>query len=214
VDFASPGGQVDNVTDPDGGATLGIAVTAADTSGGAWWYSVNGGTNWYALGSVSDTSARLLAGDGSTRIYFQPLANVYGTVATAITFRAWDRTSGANGALADASVNGDTFAFSTTTDTASLSIAPVADTPSVTNATTSEDTQTTSGLVISRSVVDGAEVTSFKITAVTNGTLYKDDGTTAISSGSFITYAEGQAHAGAGVHSERQLHRAGLDCGQ
>src|SRR5207248_1169110 len=31
VDFASPAGQVDNVTDADGGALLGIAVTAADT---------------------------------------------------------------------------------------------------------------------------------------------------------------------------------------
>ena len=36
VDFASPAGQVDNVTDVDSGALLGIAVTAADTANGIW----------------------------------------------------------------------------------------------------------------------------------------------------------------------------------
>src|SRR5205814_1667 len=39
VDFASPSGQVDNVIDPDSGASLGIAVTAADTTNGTWYYS-------------------------------------------------------------------------------------------------------------------------------------------------------------------------------
>ena len=36
VDFASPAGQVDNVSDVDSGALLGIAVTAADTTNGTW----------------------------------------------------------------------------------------------------------------------------------------------------------------------------------
>ena len=34
VDFASPAGQVDNVTDADSGASLGIAITAANTANG------------------------------------------------------------------------------------------------------------------------------------------------------------------------------------
>ena len=84
-------------------------------------------------------------------------------------------------------------AFSTATDTASLTVNPVADTPSVTGATTNEDTQSTSGLVISRNVVDGAEVTHYKITGITDGTLYKNDGVTQITNGSFITFAEGNA---------------------
>ena len=75
VDFATPSGQVDNVTDPDSGAQLGIAITAADTTNGSWWYSTNGGSNWNALGAVSNASARLLAADANTRIYFQPNAN-------------------------------------------------------------------------------------------------------------------------------------------
>src|SRR5207302_3183388 len=62
--------------------------------------------------------------------------------------------------------------------TATITVTPIADTPSVTNATTNEDVQTTSGLVISRNAVDGAEVTHFRITGITNGTLVKHDGTT------------------------------------
>ena len=193
VDFASPAGQVDNVTDVDSGALLGIAVTAADTANGTWYYSTNNGANWNALGAVASNNARLLAADANTRLYFQPNANYNGTLASAITFRAWDQTSGSNGTLADTTSNGGTTAFSTATDTASLVINPVADTPSVTNATTNEDTQTTSGLVISRNVADGAEVTHFKITGITNGTLYQNDGTTQITNGTFITFAEGNA---------------------
>ena len=78
--------------------------------------------------------------------------------------------------------------------TISIPVAPVADTPSITAASTSEDTQTSSGLVISRNATDGAEVTHFKITGITGGTLYQNDGTTVISNGDFITFA--QANAG------------------
>src|SRR5205823_1402229 len=77
--------------------------------------------------------------------------------------------------------------------TATITITPVADTPSVTNATTNEDVQTTSGLVISRNAADGAEVTHFKITSITNGTLFKNNGTTQINNNDFITFAEGNA---------------------
>jgi CSLREA domain-containing protein len=74
-----------------------------------------------------------------------------------------------------------------------LTVNPVADTPSVSNATTSANTQTTSGLVISRNPADGPEVTHFKITGITGGTLFKNNGTTQINNGDFITFAEGNA---------------------
>ena len=51
-----------------------------------------------------------------------------------------------------------------------------------------------SGLVISRNAADGAEVTHFRITSITGGTLFQNNGTTAISNGAFITAA--QANAG------------------
>ena len=100
VDFAAPAGQVDNVTDPDAGALLGIAVTAADTTNGTWFYTTNNGGAWSALGAVSNASARLLAADANTRLYFQPNADYNGTLTNAITFQAWDQTSGTNGGLA------------------------------------------------------------------------------------------------------------------
>ena len=131
VDFAVPAGQVDNVTDVDSGALLGIAVTAADTTNGTWFYSTNNGASWNALGAVANANARLLAADANTRLYFQPNANYNGTLANAITFRAWDQTSGANGTLADTSTNGGTTAFSTATDTASLTVTAVNDAPVV-----------------------------------------------------------------------------------
>ena len=104
VDFAVPSGQVDNVADPDTGALLGIAVTAADTANGSWWYSTNGGANWNPLGVVSNTSARLLAADANTRLAFQPNANYNGTLPGAITFHAWDQTSGTAGAFGDITI--------------------------------------------------------------------------------------------------------------
>src|ERR1051325_6112835 len=50
VDFASPGGQVDNVTDPDSGAQLGIAITAVDSTNGSWYYTTNNGSTCTAMG--------------------------------------------------------------------------------------------------------------------------------------------------------------------
>ena len=129
VDFQLPGGQVDNVADDDIGAQPGIAITGANAANGTWYYSTNNGTNWQTLGSVSDGSARLLAADSSTRIYFAPSLNYNGTINDAITFRAWDQSSGSNGSLADTTTSGGTTAFSSVTDTAALTVNAVNDNP-------------------------------------------------------------------------------------
>ncbi len=72
-------------------------------------------------------------------------------------------------------------------------VLPVADTPTVTDAHTNQNIQTTSGLVISRSVHDGNEVRYFKITNIQNGQLYLQNGITAVTNGDFITIAQGNA---------------------
>lgn len=94
----------------------------------------------------------------------------------------------------------DSFTYTatngSTSDTATVTITvnPVADPPVLTNATTAEDTLSGAGLLtVNRSALDGAEVTHFKITAITNGTLFKSDGITPIAVNSFITAAEGDA---------------------
>ena len=47
--------------------------------------------------------------------------------------------------------------------------------------------------MISRNAADGASVTHFKITGISGGTLYQNDGVTAIADGAFITAAQGLA---------------------
>jgi hypothetical protein len=48
-------------------------------------------------------------------------------------------------------------------------------------------------------VNDGPDVTHFKITNITNGTLFKNNGSTQINNGDFITVAEGSNVGGAGL---------------
>ncbi len=129
TDLVSQGG---NVSDVDASSQTGIAITAAATANGNWWYSTDNGSNWNALGSVAENNARLLNANSSTRLYFEPNADFNGTISDAIEFRAWDRSTGSSGALIDISSTGTggTSAFSTTTETADLSITAVNDSPS------------------------------------------------------------------------------------
>jgi hypothetical protein len=135
VDLNPPVGGLDNVTDPDAGAVTGIAITATDTNG-TWYSSLDGGATWTAMGAVSEATALLLAADLDNQITFQPSPNFSGPIANAITFRAWDQTSGTDGTTADTTVNGDSTAFSTATDSASLTVTAVNDAPVL------DDTQT------------------------------------------------------------------------
>jgi len=130
--IAAIGTGQNNITDSDTGAVAGVAITAADTNG-SWFYTIDGGTTWNPLGTVSGTNARLLSADANTRIYFQPTtANYNGLISNAITFRAWDQMAGANGGIADTTINGGSTAFSTATDTAAITVTPVNDIPSFT----------------------------------------------------------------------------------
>lgn len=92
----------------------GIAVTAVDNSNGTWEYALDG-TTWQAFGSPSESTARLLAADGTTKIRFVPNANYVGT--PAISFRAWDQFADWGSTLVagdttNVSINGVTTAFS------------------------------------------------------------------------------------------------------
>ena len=129
VNLNPPAGGLDNVTDADSGALTGIALTATNTTNGTWFYSTNNGSSWTAVGAVTDGAALLLAADANTRLYFQPNANFNGTINSAITFRAWDQSSGTAGTKVDTAPNGGTTAFSTATDTADIIINAVNDAP-------------------------------------------------------------------------------------
>ena len=128
-----------NVTDVDNSATTGVAITGADTTNGTYFYSTNGGSTWIALGSVSDSSARVLRADSNTRIYFQSNQDYNGTVQEAITFRAWDRTQGSAGTLQDASTNGGTTAFSSDSETADITVTAENDAPAIAQLSSADD---------------------------------------------------------------------------
>ena len=118
----------DRVTDPDSAlAYEGFAVTGMTSGNGTWEYTING-TNWFAVGSVSDNSALLLR--DTDRLRFVP-NGLDGTTAT-VTFRAWDQTSGTPGTQVDASTNGDTTAFSSAIETARITVTAVNDAPVMT----------------------------------------------------------------------------------
>lgn len=138
------GGALSNVTDADTGAVTGIAVTAVSAHG-TLYYTTNGGATWNACGAVSAASALLLAADANTRIAFAPLSNLAGTDTDAITFKAWDRTSGGNGANGVDTTTGS--AYSAATDMASIAITSVNDAPTIDSGTytlTGTDENTTS----------------------------------------------------------------------
>ncbi|MBA5874907.1 MAG: DUF4347 domain-containing protein, partial [Nitrospira sp. CR1.2] len=136
-DAGAPSGTVGNllsaftggITDADSGASKGIAITGTDETNGTWYYTTDGGSTWTAVGSVSNTSALLLADNGSTRLYFAPSADYNGTSTAALTLRAWDQTSGTAGTKVTTASNGGTTAFSSATDTIDVTVSAVNDTP-------------------------------------------------------------------------------------
>ncbi len=116
----------DAITDTDPDALEGIAVISVSDTNGTWQHRV-GDESWRDISSaeVSEKSALLLrAGDF---IRFVPDTGYHGTDTGNITFCAWDQTSGTAGENADASVRGDTTAFSLRDETASVIVVLMTD---------------------------------------------------------------------------------------
>lgn len=121
---------LDGMTDEDVGDARGLAITSANGTSGTWQYTLNGGAQWLALGTPTDTSARLLAADDVTRIRFLPNANYAGEAV--FSFRAWDQTQGTVGSTYDLSAEasyGGSTAFSTALETAAVDVVAVNDAP-------------------------------------------------------------------------------------
>ena len=114
------------ITDYDPGAQSGLAIVGSDSSI-TWEFSIDGGNNWTPMGTTTPASARLLATDAVLR--FIPAPDFQGTVTNALSFVAWDRSSGANGTVASTLVNGGTTAFSVATAHAEAVVTPINDLP-------------------------------------------------------------------------------------
>lgn len=109
------------IVDSDVGAVRGIAINGlTNTTNGVWEFTVNNGTNWTPIGTTGNSNARLLAADLNTRIRYRPNAGFLGEAK--IAFVAWDRTTGANGGIANVGTRGGTTSFSTVYEYASLKV--------------------------------------------------------------------------------------------
>ncbi|MBF0141984.1 MAG: FecR domain-containing protein [Magnetococcales bacterium] len=169
-------------TSEDTQTTTGLVLTRNSADGNeVTQFKISGITNGtlYKNDGVTQISSNDLISfaEGNAGLKFTPAADLNSDGGNNFGFTVAGVTSAA--------------AVGSSTVTAAITVNSVADTPTVTATTTNEDTKSTSGLVISRNLVDGAEVTHFKISGITGGTLYKNDGTTAIGDNEFITYTEG-----------------------
>jgi uncharacterized repeat protein (TIGR01451 family) len=171
-------------TDEDVQTSSGLVVTRNAVDGAEVTHfkitSITNGTLFKNDGTTQiNNNAFITFAEANAGLKFTPAANLF-SPGTTFSFDVAGATSAGGAGLGSAT-------------TASITVNPVADTPSISVATTDEDVQTSSGLVVTRNAVDGAEVTHFKITAITNGTLFKNNGTTAINNNDFITFAEANA---------------------
>lgn len=175
-----------NLADVDvGTANLTLTLTTstdgtliASSSGGV---TINGsGTSTLTLtGTVGALNAFI---DNASAIQYLSVLNASGGDADGLTLDVTDHGNtgtGGGSRIALGSIN--------------IDITPVGDTPSVTNASTLEDTQTAVELFISPHPDDGPEITHFKITDITGGTLFLADNVTLVQAGDFITIEQGGA---------------------
>ena len=171
--IASAGG--DRITDANGDRE-GIAIVVANTVNGSWQFTTDAGMTWTALGTVSSASARLLAANADTKLRFQPNLKWNGTISSAITFRAWDQTSGSNGGTADVSSNGGATAFSTATETASITVNPVNDPPVASDITRDGYEDQLIAVTMPATDVDSSSLTYVITSGPSHGTLDPGDG--------------------------------------
>ncbi len=133
--FINNGVGTTGITDADPNAVVGGIAVVGVTGRGSWAYSTDG-TNFTPVGTVSASSALLLP--KTAKLRYTP-DNANGETA-AITYRAWDTSSGTSGGRVDLSASiavGGSTAFSTATDTASLTVTSLNDAPVLTSASPS-----------------------------------------------------------------------------
>ncbi len=152
------GGSWSYVTDVDAGAVQGVAIISAASTNGTWQYSTDNGATWTSVGTVSVNSSLLLR--STDKIRFNPDGVNAGT--GAITYRAWDQSSGAVGTKVNTTNNGGITPFSVITDTASI-MTSSASGPILAN--------TSSPLNYIENSAAGAINTALTVTDISSGTL-------------------------------------------
>ena len=115
--FINNGVGTTTITDADSGAVLGGIALTGTTGDGTWAYELSGQTSFTNVSAPSASSALLLPSTASLR--YTPTSS---QESATITYCAWDTTSGTAGSTADTTTNGGSTAFSSATDTATLTV--------------------------------------------------------------------------------------------
>jgi uncharacterized delta-60 repeat protein len=173
--------QVSDITTLEDTLSVAIAINRHATDGPEVTHfkisNITGGALFKSDGSTSIASNSFITyAEGQAGVKFLPSAN----------------SNAAGHFDVESSQDGSSVAAQSGKATSTITIIPVGDTPQVADVTTLEDTLS-GAIVIARHATDGPEVTQFKISNITGGTLFKSDGSTPIANNSFITYIEGQA---------------------
>ena len=128
------------LTDVDGDVQ-GISVANdATITEGDWQYSTASDTNWYAVGSVTETAALLL--DLDTRLRFVPALNFNGAVPELKvygmdSFSGSSVTTGSLRVFSDVTTRGGSTSFSADAAVINSSVLAVIDSPETTDSTIS-----------------------------------------------------------------------------
>ncbi len=180
--FSSSQNSAITVADVDANGAI-EQVSLATTSGTLWLGTtaglsfINGTQNGQGLLVFTGTLANLNAAlDG---LQYVPAPDAYGVFALDVTQNDLGNT-GIGGSLS-------------ATKTVNVHVQPISYQPSITNTAAAENQQTSSGLVITPNPLDGSATGYYQITGIVGGSLYLNDGTTAITNGQFITFSQGSA---------------------
>jgi hypothetical protein len=116
------------ISDVDDGAVRGIAITDLTSGRGVWQFSLDGGRTWNDVGLVSLSRTLLLRAQDRLRLVPDGL----NADLAAISYHAWDQTSGVVSSRVDLTGTGATgggTAYSTAADTARITVTAANDTP-------------------------------------------------------------------------------------
>ena len=179
--FSSANSNALGVADTDAnGSTEQVTLTATNgtiTLGGTSSITLTSGTGT-ADSSVTFVATIANLNTAMAGLVFTPTAHFSGSAGLSLTINDLGH-SGSGGPL-------------TATTSVAINVARLAHAPTISNSTAAENSQSVSGLVISRNALDSGLNGFFKITGITGGTLYQNDGVTPIASGSYITFAQGE----------------------
>lgn len=141
---------------------------------------------------MSVTGGSLFLNDGTTSVQAGSFVTfAQGTAGLKFTPASGFTGSGSVGVRA--SISASDGGLGGGTATATIVVSPNAHTPSMTDATTLEDTISSSGLVITPAAINTTGVTHYKIVSLTKGSLFLADGITPVSIGQFIPLSAGAA---------------------